>query len=191
MREIVFITSHPMKAEELSLHLNYPVIHQTLDLPEIQSLDPHEIVRIKAQAAYRQLKRPVLVEDFSLRFAVLGRLPGPLIKWFLAELRPEGLCHLLDSYENRRATAQTCFALCDQKGVHIFDGAVEGAIAVTPHGTAGFGTDCIFIPGGQQKTWSEMTQEEQIKTSVRRIGLKKLERYLHADSDDELYACTD
>lgn len=81
--EITFITSHAKKAEELSWHLSYPVIHRKLDLPEIQSLDPDTIVHFKAQEAYRVLRRPVLVEDFSLRFGALGKLPGPLIKWFL------------------------------------------------------------------------------------------------------------
>ena len=68
MDEITFITSHAKKAEEISWHLGHPVAHHKLDLPEIQSLDPHEVVRVKAEEAYRQLQRPVLVEDF--RFAL-------------------------------------------------------------------------------------------------------------------------
>lgn len=79
MREITFITSHAKKAEEISWHLGHPVTHHKLDLPEIQSLDPHEVVRIKVEEAYRQLQCPVLVEDFSLRFEALGTLPGPRI----------------------------------------------------------------------------------------------------------------
>ena len=64
MEEITFITSHPKKAAQISWHLGHPVTHHTLDLPEIQSLDPHEVARVKAEEAYRQLKRPVLVKDF-------------------------------------------------------------------------------------------------------------------------------
>ncbi|HJQ08839.1 MAG TPA: non-canonical purine NTP pyrophosphatase [Candidatus Saccharimonadales bacterium] len=178
MKELAFITSHPKKAEELSRYLNYPVTHHKLDLPEIQSLDPHEVVGIKAKEAYRQLEQPVLVEDFSLRFEVLGRLPGTLIKWFLTELRPEGLCRLLDSYDRRDAIAQTCFAFCDQNGLHIFDGVIEGTIAASVRGEQGYGTDSIFIPAGQSKTWSEMDEQEQVKYSLRRIGLEKLRRFL-------------
>jgi non-canonical purine NTP pyrophosphatase (RdgB/HAM1 family) len=176
--DITFITSHPQKAKELSWHLDATVTHYKLDLPEIQSLDPHEVVSAKANAAYDQLKSPVLVEDFSLRFITLGKLPGPLIKWFLSELRPEGLCNLLNNYKNRDAIAQTCFALCDEHGVKIFDGSIEGTITETPRGENKFGTDGIFMPSGWDKTWGEMNKEEQLVSSVRRIALKKLQRYM-------------
>jgi len=178
MNELTFITSHPKKAEEIGRYLNYPVAHHKLDLPEIQSLDPVEVVRVKAEEAYRRLKRPVLVEDYSLRFEALGKMPGPLIKWFLTELKPEGLCKLLDGYTSRQATAQTCFALCDQNGVHTFDGKIKGIITSAPHGEHGYGTDSIFIPNGQPKTWSEMNNDEQVIYSLRRIGLEKLQTYL-------------
>jgi len=178
MKEITFITSHAKKAEEISWHLGYPITHHKLDLPEIQSLDPHEVVRIKAEEAYRQLQRPVLVEDFSLRFEALGKLPGPLIKWFLQELKVEGICKLLDNYEIRVAYAQTCFGYHDEKGLHIFDGIMKGMITSGTRGENGYGTDGIFIPDGQNKTWGEMDKEDQVKYSLRRIGLKKLEAFL-------------
>lgn len=176
--QLTFITSHAKKAEEISWHLGYPVVHQELDLPEIQSLDPYEVVCVKAQEAYRLLQRPVLVEDFSLRFEALGKLPGPLIKWFLQELKVDGLCKLLDSCSSRFAYAQTCFGYCDENGVRVFDGLIEGAIANNPRGDISWGTDTIFIPKGQGKTWGEMNKEEQVTYSVRRIGLKKLEQFL-------------
>ncbi len=178
MRTIAFITSHPKKAKEISWHLNHPVTHHKLDLPEIQSLDPHEVARVKAEEAYRQLKRPVLVEDFSIRFEALGNLPGPLVRWFLQELQAEGLCRLLDSCKDRTAYTQDCFGYCDENGVRIFDGMIKGMIAPHPRGSNGYGTDGIFIPDGQDKTWGEMDKEGQIKYSLRRIGLKKLEEFL-------------
>jgi non-canonical purine NTP pyrophosphatase (RdgB/HAM1 family) len=178
MEQVTFITSHAKKAEEISWHLGYPVTHHKLDLPEIQSLDPHEVARIKAEEAYRILQRPVLVEDFSIRFTALGDLPGPLIKWFLQELRVEGLCRLLDNYSDRTAYAQTYFGYCDEDGVCIFDGTMKGSIAPIARGNNGYGTDGIFIPDGQSKTWGEMDKEEQITYSLRRIGLKKLEVFL-------------
>lgn len=178
MQQLVFITSHPKKAEELSWHLDCLVTYHKLDLPEIQSLDPHEVVRVKAQEAYNQLKKPVLVEDYSIRFEALGKLPGPLIKWFLHELKPEGLCRLLDCYNSRQAYAQTSFGYCDDKGVRIFDGLMKGTIASELKGDNGYGMDAMFIPAGQSKTWGEMNEKEQIKYSLRRIGLKKLEKFL-------------
>jgi non-canonical purine NTP pyrophosphatase (RdgB/HAM1 family) len=179
--DITFITSHPMKADELSWHLDRPVAHHKLDLPEIQSLDPHEVTSFKAREAYRQLNRPVIVEDFSMRFEAQGHLPGPLIKWFLQELKPQGLCKMLDGYESRVAYAQTCFAYCAGDEVRVFDGIMRGVITSEPCGSHGYGIEAIFIPDGWQKTWGQMNKEEQVTSSVRRIGLKKLEAYLKSN----------
>jgi XTP/dITP diphosphohydrolase len=184
VREITFITSHAKKAEEISWHLEHPVIHHKLDLPEIQSLDPHEVVQLKTEEAYWQLQRPVLVEDFSLRFEAPGKLPGPLIKWFLKELSVEGICRLLNNYETRVAYAQTCFGYCDKNGLRIFDGIMKGKITSAIRGDNGYGTDGIFIPDGQGKTWGEMNEEERIKYSLRRIGLKKLEEFLAGEESN-------
>jgi XTP/dITP diphosphohydrolase len=96
----------------------------------------------------------------------------------LQELQAEGLCKLLNSYESRVAYTQDCFGYCDEDGVRIFDGTVKGTIAPHPTGDNGYGTDSIFIPDGQNKTWGEMDKEEQIQYSLRRIGLKKLEAFL-------------
>lgn len=178
MKNIVFVTSHAKKAEELSLYLDRPVTHHKLDLTEIQSLDPHEVTRAKAEEAYKKLRSPVLVEDYSLRFEALGKLPGTLIKWFLDEIGVEEICHLLDRYDNRTAYAQTCFGYCDENGVQVFDGVLKGTISTTTKGDYGYGTDSIFIPDGQDKTWGEMNRQELTKYSIRRIALEKLEAYL-------------
>lgn len=178
MKNIVFVTSHAKKAEELSLYLDRPVTHHKLDLVEIQSLDPHEVARAKAEEAYKKLGTPVLVEDYSLRFEALGKLPGTLIKWFLDEIGVEGICHLLDSYDNRIAYAQTCFGYCDENGAQVFDGILKGTVPTTIKGDNGYGTDSIFIPDGQSKTWGEMDQQELAEYSIRRIALEKLETYL-------------
>lgn len=183
MEELTFITGNPSKAEQLERHLDHPVAHKKLDLPEIQSLDLHEIVEHKAKEAYKQVGGLILVEDTSLLFKALGKLPGPLIKWFLTELDNAGLCKLLDSYEDRTALAAVCFGLYDGKELKIFEGEVPGTIAAVPRGERGFGWDPVFIPEGYTKTWGEMNVEEQKDTSMRRIALQKLEAYLKAQTE--------
>lgn len=175
---ITFITGNASKAEQLSRHLDHPVAHRKMDLAEIQSLDLKEIIKHKAKEAYQCVENIVLVEDTSLTFHALGRLPGPLIKWFLTELNNDGLCKILDSYSDRGALAEVCFGLYDGEELRIFDGQMEGVIASKPRGQQGFGWDSIFIPRGHQKTWGEMSREEQRGTSMRRIALKKLEAFL-------------
>src|SRR3989344_4436565 len=175
---ITFITSNPSKAEQLGRHLEFPVEHKKLDLAEIQSLDLREIIVHKAKEAYKQVRTPLLVEDTSLIFHALGKLPGPLIKWFLTELDNEGLCKILNGYKDRSALAECIFGLYDGETLQMFEGSAPGSIALSPRGERDFGWDPVFIPDGNGKTWGEMDSEEQKETSMRRIALKKLEVYL-------------
>ena len=51
-----------------------------------------------------------LIEDVSLCFTALKDLPGPYIKWFVEDLKLEGLSKILAAYEDKRATAKVIFA---------------------------------------------------------------------------------
>jgi non-canonical purine NTP pyrophosphatase (RdgB/HAM1 family) len=177
---ITFITGNPHKAEQLAEHLGFPVTNQSIDVPEIQSptLDPAEVVTAKAEAAFKILGRPALVEDTSIRFKALGRLPGPYIKAFLTELGPDGICRLLDSFDTREAVVTTQFALGDKAGVKLFVANMACTVSEAPRGDAGIGTDSILIPEGWTKTWGEMTKEEQAQSSVRLQAIAKLREYL-------------
>ncbi|HLJ65859.1 MAG TPA: non-canonical purine NTP pyrophosphatase [Chloroflexota bacterium] len=175
---LTFITGSLDKVKLLDRYLGVPVRHRKLDLVEIQSLDLDTVVRAKAIEAYRQLGSPVLVEDTSLRFSALGRLPGPFVKWFLLELGTSGLCRLLDGYENRSALAEVQFAVYDGTAFRTFANAREGSITSSPRGEHGFGWDPIFIPRGEKRTWGEMTAEEQKATSLRRPALEQLAQAL-------------
>lgn len=177
-KRITFITGNPSKAEQLSWHLGVELEHMAAEMPEVQSLSLDEIIEHKAKSAYALVKGPVLVEDTSLVFHALGKLPGPLVKWFLQELDNGGLCHLLDGYTDRSATAAVLFGYYDGVKLLTFSGDCKGTIAAEPKGARGFGWDPIFIPKGHAQTWGEMTLDEQSDTSMRRIALKKLEGYL-------------
>jgi len=176
--DLTFVTSNKAKAEELACHLDYPVSHQKLDLPEIQSLDLAEIATKKAGSAYKLLSSPVLVEDISLVFHSLHTLPGPFIRWFLESLGNEGLVKLLADHDDRSCIAAVCFALADETGVHIFTSTVTGQIAAAPRGERGFGWDPIFIPDGHTKTWGEMDPTERTETSMRKGALTQLKVFL-------------
>ncbi|GCE29975.1 non-canonical purine NTP pyrophosphatase [Dictyobacter alpinus] len=178
LSSLTLVTSNLGKVQQLSRALDFPVRHENIDLIEIQSLDVAEIVEYKAREAYKHIQAPVLVEDTSLQFLALGKLPGPLVKWFLAELGTHGLCHLLDASMDRSAVATVQLGFYDGHSFQAFTGTREGTISLHPRGSNGFGWDAIFIPSGYQKTWAEMTPEEGQETSMRTLALKKFEAYL-------------
>lgn len=183
MQSITFITGNQAKADQLARHSNHPFAHKKIDLTEIQSLDPLEIAEHKALEAYKHLKAPILIEDTSLSFAALGKLPGPYIKWFLHELGNDGMCNMLNAFTDRKAECIVTFVLYDGKQMKAFAEEAKGTIADKPKGTRGFGWDPIFIHEGWNKTRGEMTAEEYDETTPRRIAAEKLHKYLSSLSD--------
>jgi len=181
MKKIVFITGNQHKADYLAHWLRLPVTHHKLDLDELQSLDPFVVAEHKARQAYEILQEPVLVEDTSLRFTAMGRLPGTLIKWFLGEVGNSGLCKIADGLGSREAHATVTYGYCDGRDVHFFVGTTQGSVAKVPRGEHGMGFDPSFIPDGQSKTFAEMTVEELEPFSPRAKAILKLKEFLEQD----------
>lgn len=180
MTKVTLITGNQNKADFLRKHLGVDVGHVALDLDEIQSLDLRKITEHKARQAYAQIKSPVLVEDVSLTILAMGRLPGPLIKWFMKELDNEGLCRLADFYEDRTAEVSIVYAYCDGDRVEFFEGREEGSIAKQPRGRRGFGWNPVFIPKNSPKTYAEMDEDETAKFSLRSPVIPLIKDFLNS-----------
>lgn len=184
MTNLTFITGNQHKADYLKQWLGLPVAHQKLDLEELQSLDLREVVEHKVRGAYAAVQQPVLVEDVSLTFHGMGRLPGTFIKWFLEEIGTEGLCNLGRSLADKRATASIMYGLFDGTELHTFQGQVHGTIAPEVRSLEGSdwktakSWNSVFIPDGSAKTYAEMTDEELQPFSHRAQAIARLRNYL-------------
>ena len=178
MKELLFVTGNPLKVEQIGKLLNFAVGHIALELDEIQAVDLVTVATDKALRAYALVGKPVLVEDTGLFFNALNGLPGPFIKWFLNEVGNDALTKLLADFTDRSAIAKTCFALCDETGVHIFNGEYKGSIADIPRGTTRFGWNPIFIPEGESRTWAELEEFGLEFNTMRQLALQKLQVYL-------------
>lgn len=62
----------------------------------------------------------------------------------------------------------------------ILDGEVHGHITAARFGTNGFGYDPVFLPGGEQRTFAEMTLEEKNAISHRGKAVAKLREWLES-----------
>jgi non-canonical purine NTP pyrophosphatase (RdgB/HAM1 family) len=182
MKDFVFISGNQHKADYLTKWLGHPIVHQKVDLPELQSLDAQEIITAKAQAAYEIINKPVLVEDVSLTFTAMGRLPGTFIKWFLEEIGPAGLVKIADGLAHRQAVAGILFAYYDGKDMRLFGATTEGTVSHEPRGLNAFGPkgwNPIFIPKGSTKTFAEMTDDEVRPFSQRAKAIEKLRTFFN------------
>ncbi len=168
---IHFVTSNKGKLAEVKALL--PTVEGvSIDLPEIQSLDPRAVISAKLTAACAQGFSRVLVEDTSLEVAGLGGLPGTLIRWFIEALGVPGLARTILALGDVGATARTLFGYASPEGRFFGEASLPGVI-VTPRGT-GFGWDPIFQPAGCQQTFGEMQPTEKQRWSMRRSALEHL-----------------
>ncbi len=182
IKDLTFITGSQDKVEQLSKYLGVKINLHKLDLDEIQSLSPKEVIEHKANQAYEILKVPVIVDDVSLSFTSLNGLPGPFIKYFMKALSHQQICDLAHKLETQGALAEVCIGYYDNNGFKLFTGDITGTISTGPRGENGFGWDKFFIPEGYTKTRAELNDDEYDQTSPRRLALEKFEKFFHDQS---------
>lgn len=177
MSKVTFITGNQAKADYLAKYLDIPVEHRKIDLDEIQSLDLKQVVEHKVKQAYSLLQSPVLVEDVSLEFTALGRLPGTFIRFYVDEVPFETICRTLDGMD-RDSIARCVFGYYDGVNLKLLEGHLRGKIAKHPRGESGYGWDKIFIPEGYDITRAEMNELDDKKTYLQIKPFDKLKAYL-------------
>lgn len=177
MKQITFITGNAKKAEYLERYLGFPIAYQKVKLDEIQSLDLCKIVEHKVKQAYDIIKQPVLVEDVSLEFTALGKLPGPFIRFFVDEVPFETICSMIDG-KTREAFARSVFGYYDGKTLKLIEGCLRGEIARKPEGENGYGWDKIFIPDGYGVTRASLNEEDDQKTYLQFKPLENVKKIL-------------
>jgi non-canonical purine NTP pyrophosphatase (RdgB/HAM1 family) len=154
MSTITLVTGNSHKLAELqevfpdALQLT----SRKLDLDEIQSLDLHAIVRHKLRQAYAEVKGPVIIEDVSAELESLNGLPGPFVKFFNERLGKGALYKLAGE---GRVKVICAMGYYDGEKEYIVDGILEGNV-VAPREGEGFGFDFVIIPGGYDKTMSQL-----------------------------------
>lgn len=179
---IIFITGNKHKMEEATAILKgHDVEMLNIDLPEIQSLDPKEIITAKLIVAHERSNEKdaiIMVEDVSFWIGETG-LPGPLIKFFNQTIGRPGLVAFAQAFgtDKARAECNVGVLMPRESAPRFFSDIVPGTI-VPPRGESGFGFDPVFVPDGHTKTYAEMLGAEKNAISHRRKALEDLETFL-------------
>lgn len=174
MQQIFLVTGNPNKLKEwqqiLPDHIAMDIAD--IDLVEIQSADPEEIITDKARRAYEAVGRPVVVEDVEAGLEKLNGLPGPFIKFFMKKLGNDVL-YQLAGREGERAVVSCSIAYYDGEKMLTVRGDVPGTI-VAPRGENGFGFGVTFVPDGETLTYAEMEDEKKNSLSHRHKAIQLL-----------------
>ncbi len=184
MRHLTFITGNKGKFTELALFLqstDIQLVQQDVDLEELQEVDAQAIAEHKVKQALTLGYTNFILEDTSLYVDGMKNLPGPLIKWFLQELKTDGLYQLAKSMGSKKATAETTIVYAKSSSdIHYFHGKTTGSI-VKPRGTNDFGWGPIFQPQRSAQTFAQLSPTEKHRWSMRIKAFKKLKTFLRSE----------
>ncbi len=172
MSEIFFASSNSNKFSEaknilskFGIKLKFLKCH----LREIQSSNLEEIAREKVIQAFLLCSKPVLVEDDGLFINSLNGFPGPYSSFIYNTIGNKGILKLMSG--QRSAVFRSVIAYCEREGdVRLFSEDALGKISKKEIGRK-WGFDPIFIPRGQNKTYSKL--EEKNIISHRYLALRK------------------
>ena len=192
--EIIFATGNAHKAVEAQKALgdSYTLIMPkelgfTEEIPENgDTLQANAIE--KAEFLWKRLGKNCFADDTGLEVDALGGAPGVYSARYagpdkgseanmtklLAELEKAGETGEI----SRKARFRTVVALILEGELHLFNGVLEGEIALHRSGSEGFGYDPIFIPSGYTKTLAEISLDEKNAISHRGKAMRALAEYL-------------
>ncbi len=173
MKTITFVTgsAHKLREWRRIFPDSYKLESIALDIHEIQSFDPIEVAVDKAERAFAQLGKPVMVDDISAGLDHLNGLPGPFIKFFEEQLG-KGALYKLAGKESA-CTITAVVAYYDGTRSIVGKGKIHGKI-VSPRGDQGFGFDFVFVPDGHTETFAEMGSKAKDKISHRTLAIQDL-----------------
>lgn len=127
MAALTVVTGNPHKAKEIaSIFTGVDVVAKAFDAPEIQSFVLEEIVRAKAQNAWKEFQSPVLVEDVSLDLEVFHGFPGPFVKYFQQVTGYDRAVECGKALGNTNASVRCGVGYFDGKDFRYFEGKIEG-----------------------------------------------------------------
>jgi XTP/dITP diphosphohydrolase len=119
----------------------------------------------------------MLGEDSGLEVEALGGAPGLRSARWAGGEHVERVLEALESVEGdgRRARYVCELVALSPEGEELRGtGVLEGAIAEEPSGTAGFGFDPVFVPGGEERTVAELGDEWKAEHSHRARAAREL-----------------
>ena len=192
--EIIFATGNTHKAVEAQKALgdSFTLIMPkelglTEEIPENgDTLQANAIE--KAEYLWKRFGKNCFADDTGLEVDALGGAPGVYSARYAGPDKGSeaNMTKLLAELEaaakrgetSRKARFRTVVALILEGEMHLFNGVLEGEIALHRSGSEGFGYDPIFIPDGYTKTLAEISLDEKNAISHRGKAMRALAEYL-------------
>ncbi len=188
--QLLFATNNTHKIEEVKqiLGAGWAItglaasgIH--VDLPETgDTLQANAIEKVSY--IHDRLHQDCFADDTGLEVDALDGAPGVYTARFAgkhatAEANNQKLLDALTGVQDRSARFRAIIALWYKHQLHIFEGVIEGHIALQPGGQDGFGYDPLFIPEGFDQPFAALPSAVKSSISHRARAVQKMAAFLH------------
>jgi XTP/dITP diphosphohydrolase len=196
---IIFATNNDHKVAEIQAAIgnSLEVISLRAAGIDIEIPEPHDTLEAnateKSSTIHRLTGANCFSEDTGLEVAALNGEPGVNSARYAGEHRSfedniEKLLNKLNAIAattgqpfpstHRQARFRTVISLIWEGTEHQFEGVCNGHILPAATGTGGFGYDPIFVPEGDNRSFSQMSLEEKNHYSHRRKAADQLVAFL-------------
>jgi len=196
---LVLASANPDKAREISALLaeatDVELLPRPPEVPDVveDGLTLRDNARLKARALAAATGEAAVADDTGLEVDALGGAPGVWSARYSGEgaTYESNVAKLLRELAavgaqgaDRRARFRTVALVAWPDGAEVAaEGVVEGVIADSPRGTAGFGYDPVFVPlgpGTDGRTFAELSADEKADVSHRGRAFRALATHLAA-----------
>lgn len=186
MNHLYYATGNENKFNEAKSFMEnaYPTVnldHLAIDIPEVQSSNPDDILASKVNFVRQQTSVPFIVDDASFYTERFPEFPGSYAKFVNNALGYEGWRRLFDDGDNIRAVAR--LALYNFGDITTFEGSLKGVLDLSsqPIDDEGFTLNKYFVLPDRQ------TLEDSLKhpefQNHRRLALRDLGEYILGADD--------
>lgn len=193
--KIILSTRNPSKAEQIKAALHNPLLEiLTLSEAKIEGEAIEDGATLEENAYKKALYAMeksgrqfwTMADDTGIFIKALNDEPGIKASRWAGEGKETDeitkyCLERLNGSTDRSATFETCAVLISPTlEKHVFTGKVEGKITETPRTKPQpkMPYSAIFVPDGYDKSWAEMTTEEENKISHRGKAFKKVAEFL-------------
>ena len=189
MKKLIFATNNTHKLSEVQAVLGDVFTLVTLrecgiveDIPETaETLEGNALQ--KARYIYEKLGADCFADDTGLEVDALNGAPGVHSARYATDghdfaANNRLLLKNLEGVDNRAAHFRTVIALILDGKEYLFEGRVDGTIALEESGCEGFGYDPLFVPSGEIITFAQMSADAKNAISHRGRAVAKLVEFL-------------
>ena len=182
---ILFATSNKNKLKEIQSLLpsfikllSLEDIDLSEDIPE-NSLTIEGNAKQKTDYIIKHFGVDCFADDTGLEVEALNGSPGVHSARYAGNGRNDKdnrdlLLKKFEGIKDRSARFKTVISLYYNKQQYLFEGIINGSIAIEEIGDKGFGYDSIFIPENETRTFAEMSLGEKNKISHRARAFSKM-----------------